>query len=71
VFPHTSGVGLSVVRDAGGEPEGLRPMMRFAPRVLPDNRRVSFSELHVNKDIWTFDTTSCEAGSTDDAPRVR
>jgi hypothetical protein len=36
--------------------DGLRPMMRFAPRVLPDNRRIAFSEMYVNKDIWLFDT---------------
>ena len=36
--------------------EGMRPMMRFAPRVLPDGHRVAFSELHVNKDIWIYDT---------------
>jgi serine/threonine-protein kinase len=36
---------------------GTRPMFRFAARVLPDGKRVSFSELHLNKDIWTFDPT--------------
>jgi serine/threonine-protein kinase len=33
------------------------PMARFAPRVLPDNRRVAFSELYVGKDIRVLDTT--------------
>jgi eukaryotic-like serine/threonine-protein kinase len=33
----------------------MPPMTRFAARVLPDNKRVAFSELHLNKDIWIFD----------------
>ena len=35
---------------------GPKPMSRFAARVSPDGRRVAFSELYVNKDIWLFDT---------------
>src|SRR5688572_1993514 len=34
---------------------GPRPMTRFAARVLPDGKRLAFSELHLNKDIWVFD----------------
>jgi Tol biopolymer transport system component len=36
---------------------GTRPMFRFAARVLPDGKRIAFSELHLNKDIWIFDPT--------------
>ena len=36
---------------------GPRPMFRFAARVLPDGKRVAFSEVHLNKDIWVFDST--------------
>src|SRR6185436_17881992 len=36
---------------------GLRPMARFAARVMPDGKRVAFSELHLNKDIWIVDPT--------------
>jgi serine/threonine-protein kinase len=36
---------------------GPRPMFRFAARVLPDGKRLAFSELYVNKDIWIFDTS--------------
>ena len=32
-----------------------RPMFRFAARVLPDGKRLAYSELHLNKDIWIFD----------------
>jgi Tol biopolymer transport system component len=32
-------------------------MARFAPRVSPDGKYIASSELHVNKDIWIFDTT--------------
>lgn len=32
-------------------------MARFAARVLPDGKRVAFSELHLNKDIWIVDST--------------
>jgi eukaryotic-like serine/threonine-protein kinase len=32
-------------------------MFRFAARVLPDGKRVAYSELHLNKDIWIFDPT--------------
>jgi Tol biopolymer transport system component len=32
-------------------------MARFAARVLPDGKRVVFSELHLNKDIWIVDST--------------
>lgn len=35
---------------------GMRPMSRWAARILPDGKRIAFSELYVNKDIWTFDT---------------
>jgi serine/threonine-protein kinase len=35
---------------------GMKPMSRFAARISPDGKRVAFSELHVNKDIWVFDT---------------
>ena len=35
---------------------GPRPMFRFAARVLPDGKRLAFSELYINKDIWIFDT---------------
>jgi len=35
----------------------MKPMARFAPRLLPDQRRVAYSELHVNKDVWVFDTS--------------
>lgn len=35
---------------------GMRSMLRFGPRVLPDGVRVAFSELYVNKDIWFVDT---------------
>ena len=35
---------------------GMRPMFRFAPRVLPDGVRIASSELYVNKDIWIFDS---------------
>ena len=35
---------------------GPRPMFRFAARVLPDGKRIAYSELHLNKDIWIFDT---------------
>jgi eukaryotic-like serine/threonine-protein kinase len=35
--------------------ERMRPMTRFAARVLADGKRVAFSELHLNKDIWIFD----------------
>jgi len=41
---------------------GPRPMFRFAARVLPDGKRLAFSELHLNKDIWVFDP----ARSTED-----
>jgi len=34
---------------------GTKPMFRFAARVLPDGKRVAYSELHLNKDIWIFD----------------
>jgi serine/threonine protein kinase len=34
---------------------GLRPMTRFAARVMPDGKRVALSELHLNKDIWIID----------------
>jgi serine/threonine-protein kinase len=34
---------------------GMRPMLHFAARVLPDGKRLAFSELHLNKDIWVFD----------------
>jgi serine/threonine-protein kinase len=36
---------------------GPKPMFRFAARVLPDGKRVAYSELHLNKDIWIFDPT--------------
>jgi serine/threonine-protein kinase len=36
--------------------EGMAKMSRFAPRVLPDNTRIAFSELHVAKDIRVFNT---------------
>jgi Tol biopolymer transport system component len=32
-------------------------MSRYAPRLSPDGNQVAFSENHVNKDIWIFDTT--------------
>jgi len=35
---------------------GMRPMSRYAPRVSPDGKQIAFSENHVNKDIWIFDT---------------
>jgi serine/threonine protein kinase/Tol biopolymer transport system component len=35
---------------------GMRPRSRFAPRVSPDGKQIAFSENHVNKDIWIFDT---------------
>ena len=35
---------------------GMRPMFRFAARILADGQRISFSELYVDKDIWIFDT---------------
>jgi hypothetical protein len=35
---------------------GMRSMFRFAARVLPDGVRIASSELHVNKDIWIFDS---------------
>lgn len=35
---------------------GPKPMSRFGARVSPDGKRVAFSELYVNKDIWLFDT---------------
>jgi len=35
---------------------GMRPMSRFAPRLSPDGKQIAFSENHVNKDIWIFDT---------------
>jgi len=34
---------------------GAQPRSRFAARVAPDGRRIAFSELYVNKDIWLFD----------------
>jgi serine/threonine protein kinase len=34
---------------------GMRPMLHFAARVSPDGKRIAFSELHLNKDIWIFD----------------
>jgi serine/threonine-protein kinase len=34
---------------------GPKPRFRFAARVLPDGKRLAFSELHLNKDIWIFD----------------
>jgi serine/threonine-protein kinase len=34
---------------------GTKPMFRFAARVLPDGKRVAYSELHLDKDIWIFD----------------
>jgi serine/threonine protein kinase/Tol biopolymer transport system component len=34
---------------------GMRAMARFAARVSPDGKYIGYSELHVNKDIWTFD----------------
>jgi serine/threonine-protein kinase len=36
---------------------GMRAMARFAARVSPDGKYIGSSELHVNKDIWIFDTT--------------
>jgi Tol biopolymer transport system component len=30
-------------------------MLHFAARVLPDGKRIAFSELYVSKDIWIFD----------------
>jgi serine/threonine-protein kinase len=36
--------------------EGMAKMSRFAPRVLPDGKRVAFSELHVGRDIRVFNT---------------
>jgi Tol biopolymer transport system component len=35
---------------------GMRPMSRYAPRVSPDGKQIAFSENHVNKDVWIFDT---------------
>ena len=35
---------------------GMRPMSRYVPRVSPDGKQIAFSENHVNKDIWIFDT---------------
>jgi serine/threonine protein kinase/Tol biopolymer transport system component len=35
---------------------GMRPMSRYAPRLSPDRKQIAFSENHVNKDIWIFDT---------------
>jgi serine/threonine-protein kinase len=37
--------------------DGMSKMARFAPRVLPDNRHIAYSELHVAKDIRLFDPT--------------
>jgi len=34
---------------------GTRPMLHFAARVMPDGKRLAFSELHLNKDVWLFD----------------
>jgi serine/threonine-protein kinase len=34
---------------------GTRPKLHFAARVSPDGKRIAFSELHLNKDIWVFD----------------
>jgi len=34
---------------------GAQPRSRFAARVAPDGRRIAFSELYINKDIWLFD----------------
>jgi serine/threonine-protein kinase len=31
------------------------PMLHFAARLLPDGKRLAFSELHLKKDIWIFD----------------
>ena len=36
--------------------EGMAKMSHFAPRVLPDGKRVAFSELHVEKNIRIFNT---------------
>jgi serine/threonine-protein kinase len=35
---------------------GMRGMSRFAPRVSPDGKQIAFSENHLNKDVWVFDT---------------
>ena len=43
---------------------GPKPMFHFAARVLPDGKRVAYSELHLNKDIWIFDP---ERGTEDRA----
>jgi len=34
---------------------GTSPMFHFVARVLPDGKRIAFSELHLNKNIWIFD----------------
>jgi Tol biopolymer transport system component len=34
---------------------GAQHRSRFAARVAPDGRRLAYSELYINKDIWLFD----------------
>jgi serine/threonine-protein kinase len=34
---------------------GPHPMFHFVARVLPDGKRIAYSELHLKKDIWIFD----------------
>jgi serine/threonine-protein kinase len=34
---------------------GMTPRFRFVGRILPDGKRIAFSDLHLKKDIWIFD----------------
>jgi serine/threonine-protein kinase len=37
--------------------QGVKPRSQLYVRVAPDGKRIAFSELYVDKDLWVFDTT--------------